>query len=199
MNTRCGLAARITAIAPLPGSNSDRPVHVRSAATTSASPVRMQAFSCSVPSPRSNRTAERSCARRASVSGPISVRAVRRSIAQMSSGRHNETRWLQLCVVSDSEATGRISSCATIRKPPRAVMADDRAADASQDDVFVGVAHEFGDRAEAADTPGCLSIGQMTGKKVGLVIWFVHVPPAALVKIGGLAKDNAPTSRRTPP
>ena len=75
----------------------------------------------------------------------------------------------------------------------------DRAADAVQDDVFVGVAHEFGDRAEAADAPGCLSIGQMTGKKVGLVIWFVHVPPAALVKIGGLAKDNAPTSRRTSP
>ena len=123
-NTRCGLAAEITPIAPLPGSNSDRPVHFFSAATTSASPVRMHALTCNVPSPRSNRTAERSCARSASASGPISVKTVRWSIAQMSSGRHKATRWLQLCVVSDFEATGRILSCAAIRKPPRAVTAE---------------------------------------------------------------------------
>jgi len=46
----------------------------------------------------------------------------------------------------------------------------DRSAHAFQDDIFVGVAHEFGYRAEAADAPYCVSIRQMTGKKIELVI-----------------------------
>jgi hypothetical protein len=95
---------------------------------------------------------------------------VRSSIPQLSSGRHNETRWRQLRVVSDSEATGRIFSCATIRKLPRAVTAAIAPRHAFQDDIFVGVAHEFRYRAEAADAPGCVSIRQMTGKKIELVI-----------------------------
>ena len=33
-------------------------------------------------------------------------------------------RWLQLCVVSDSDANGRNSGWATIRSPPLAVIAD---------------------------------------------------------------------------
>jgi hypothetical protein len=46
----------------------------------------------------------------------------------------------------------------------------DRSAHTFQGDIFVGVAHEFRYRAEAADAPGCISIRQMTGKKIELVI-----------------------------
>jgi hypothetical protein len=64
-------------------------------------------------------------------------------------------------------------------EPQAAARGDgrDRTAPVVQDDLFIGVAHEFGDGAEAPDAPGCIGIGKTIGKKVELVIWFAHVPP----------------------
>ena len=120
---RPGSLARMTLIAGLPGSNSGRPACGKSSAVTPGSATRIHTSACKAPRPRSNSVAWRSCSRRACASGPSAVSTVRPFMAQSACGRHNETRWLQLSRVVDSDANSRTSARGSIRMPPRAVTA----------------------------------------------------------------------------
>ena len=97
--------------------------------------------------------ASRSCARSAPRSGPSSVSTARRFIALSASGRQNATRWLQLCVVIVSNATGRRSGRASSRMPPRGVTTDIDCSSRRDLGRLVRIAHEFRDGAERAEAP----------------------------------------------
>ena len=126
-NTRCGLLARMTLIAGLPGSNKGRPACDNRSAVTFGAATRIHTSTCRAPRPRSNSMACRSSSRNACMSGPSAVSIVRPFMAQPACGRHNETRWLQLSRVVDSDANNRMCSRGSIRMPPRAVTAATRA------------------------------------------------------------------------
>jgi class 3 adenylate cyclase len=84
---------------------------VNVAARLAGSLLRTQTSTCKAPRPRSNRTAARSSARKASRSGPTSVSTERPLMAQASCLRQSATRWFQLSEVSDSEAIRRSAGC----------------------------------------------------------------------------------------
>ena len=76
-------------------------------------------------------------------------------------------RWFQLSLVVVSNAISRRSGRSSMRTPPRAVAADDRAAVACEFDRLVRIARELGDGAEGAEAPLRLGVRDLAGEKGG--------------------------------
>ena len=166
MKTRCGLVARITLIAGLPGVE-PAPRNARAAAPR----LRIgHPHADSRPATRRcrGRTASRRGPRRAARPHParVSVSTVRRFMAQRSAGRQSAMRWFQLSLVVVSNAisrmSGRLDAHAAARRRRR-----ERAPSHASSTGSSGVARELRDGAEGAEAPLRLAVRHLAGEERG--------------------------------